>query len=462
MMQRLRQRLTWILLALLPFHALLVTVGTRIILGPGHAPWAPLALWKECLLGVIMALATAELVIVRKIWRMDLLDALVCGMAVIAVVLSATLRTPPSLIALGARYDFLPQIVFVVMRRVPWSEEFERSLMRLLVAVGLIVAMLGILSLFLPLPVFVWLGYSDLHSLYLPQQPLAPYQQIGESVLRRIQGPMSGPNQLGLWLLLPWSALVVSVLAGVRRGRSKGTVLIGAIIILALLLTLSRAAWIATAVILAFALAWKLSKRAYRRLLIFGGGSVALCLIIATLALPQVFFRLSSTRGHLVRPLEAIGMIVRHPFGQGLGSAGPAMNRVSDTCVLLRPQDDPGWAKSQPELCVFLGTIQVQPKDRTCHCPFLPENWYLQIGVELGVLGMALFVTLVTIILLRLRRFAIDAQRGIRSMLGATAFLAFLGIGVAGCFLHVWEDAAVAYSGWLLVAVSLSPREAKS
>jgi hypothetical protein len=31
-----------------------------------------------------------------------------------------------------------------------------------------------------------------------------------------------------------------------------------------------------------------------------------------------------------------------------------------------------------------------------------------------------------------------------------------LGISIAALFLHAWEDAGVAYTGWIVVAVALS------
>ena len=62
MLQRSRERLVWILLGLLPLHALLVTVGTKLIAGPGQAPLAMLALWKEAVLGVILLIALVETV----------------------------------------------------------------------------------------------------------------------------------------------------------------------------------------------------------------------------------------------------------------------------------------------------------------------------------------------------------------------------------------------------------------
>src|SRR5438876_1171140 len=63
MLRSLRERLTLALIALLPFHALFITVATKLIAGPGHAPLGPLAIWKEALLGLIVALAIVEILI---------------------------------------------------------------------------------------------------------------------------------------------------------------------------------------------------------------------------------------------------------------------------------------------------------------------------------------------------------------------------------------------------------------
>jgi hypothetical protein len=130
--------------------------------------------------------------------------------------------------------------------------------------------------------------------------------------------------------------------------------------------------------------------------------------------------------------------MMEHPFGTGLGSAGPASNAVTDTCVMLDAGADTSWAKDRTDLCVFVGGQQVQPMNDVCSCPVLTENWYLQWGVEMGFLGLVLSLLL----------FLFVFFKNVRS----PAALAFLGISVAGVFLHSFEDAAVAYSIWLLVA----------
>ena len=226
----------------------------------------------------------------------------------------------------------------------------------------------------------------------------------------------------------------------------------GVLLLGALFLTFSRAAWIAAFVMAMVTLCRSVPRRLLKRVAVGAVLIVVAIAVTASLLFPSVFFRLSSSRGHLTRPLQAIGHMVDHPFGEGLGAAGPASNRVSETCVFLRPQDDPSWAKTTPRLCVFLGQTQVQPADHVCRCPFLPENWYLQIGVEMGVVGCVLFLVLVVLILRILAREL--GNSGTRE-LGTVAFLAFLGISIAALFLHAWEDSAVAYTLWLLAATQL-------
>ncbi|HVW66215.1 MAG TPA: hypothetical protein VHA78_00620 [Candidatus Peribacteraceae bacterium] len=446
MLQRVREWLTLVLIALLPFHALAVTVLTKIIAGPGHAPLSVLAGWKEALLGIILLIAIIEWAKKRS-WNIsiDWLDVLILILVILTATISDVLHTGRSLALLGFKYDLLPLAAFFVARRVGWSAWFLEVLMTVILWVGGIVAVYGIVSFFLPPQFFYALGYSDATSLYIPNGPLAAFQQIGGLNVNRIQGPMSGPNQLGIWLLIPISIALLRVQK--KAGAKLWALLI--ILLIALLMTFCRAAWVATFVMLLIIVYPWLRNHSSRRMW-YGGAFTLLVLVFAAAALfPGELVRVSSTRGHLEHPLQAVQMMIAHPFGQGLGSAGPASNHVSDACVLLRPQDDPSWAKSQPNLCVFLGDTQVQPMNRVCQCPFLPENWYLQIGVELGWIGFVVYLALIVLVLVRLTR--IHEVHGE----GMAFFLMFLGISVAALFLHAWEDAAVAYGAWMMLAAVL-------
>jgi hypothetical protein len=452
-LQTLRERLTLVLFALLPLHALLVTVGTRLMIGPNHAPLTVLALWKEGLLGIILLVAIVELLSRRSgddvvsaagKWRLDVMDFLILALVALSVTVSLAMNQSLLLFALGFRYDFLAPCAFLILRRVPWSDAFRTLFLRMIVILGGLIAAYGIATFFLPLSFFTTLGYSELHSLYLPDHPIAAYQQIEHSTLRRIQSTLSGPNQLGLWLLLPLGAVLATAATDPRRRNA----LVTALLLPALAFTFSRSAWIASACVIGLAALAKFHLRFRKREWFLLGVGGALVAVILALIAPTILLRLSSTRGHFERPLEALYMMIDHPLGKGLGTAGPASNHVNDACVKLRPQDDPSWAKDRPDLCVFLGDTQVQPVDRACSCPVLTENWYLQIGVELGFLGFFLFLALTLIILLRLWHKREDP-------IVLWALLGFAGISIASLFLHAWEDTAVAWPLWILLSLVL-------
>lgn len=461
MLQSIRERLVLLLLALLPFHAFFVTVGTRLIVGKGHAPLAPLALWKEMLLGMVLLLMICELFLSAKdvfripyyVFRIDVIDALILALLVLGVFVTAFTHQDWRLAAFGFKYDFLPLIAFLLARRVPWSERFRSAIVTVLLTVGTIVATYGILTAFLPTSFFRWLGYGPAHSLYFADAPLAAFQQVSETTMRRIQSTMSGPNQLGVWLLVPLGILVS------LQAKGRGLLVywfIGLLVWGALLLSFSRTAWIAAFVMVAVSIGGRIPRRYLKRALVGGGIGMVACGIVATLLFPSILLRLSSSRGHITRPLQAIGRMIEHPFGTGLGTAGPATNRTGETCVHLRPQDDPSWAKTTPSLCVFLGSTQVQPTDHACRCPFLPENWYLQIGVEMGWLGFFLFIALVVLVLRGLLVYWLIGVPVASDPvpLGKVTFLVFLGLSVAAFFLHAWEDSAAAWTAWLLAGMA--------
>jgi O-antigen ligase len=288
---------------------------------------------------------------------------------------------------------------------------------------------------------------------------------------------MSGPNQLGLWLLMPIAIAIAKIQESKKQGIqtiSKSSICkklpvwhldfgcslyLGVCILelIALILTFSRAAWIGAAVIVGITL-WPVLRSLSRRTAICLLSSAFCFLVLVLVLFPAILLRAASSRGHIENPLKAIQMMIDHPFGLGLGKAGPASNRTSDACVLLDAGADVSWASDRPNLCVFVDSVQVQPLDRVCSCPFLPENWYLQIGVEMGWMGMLIFMILVVMVVVRLLDVASYElrEREATRILAARSFLfCFVGLSVAALFLHAWEDSAVAYTIWILIAILL-------
>lgn len=432
---RLRERLTLVLLALLPFHALGVTVLTRLVDGPNQPPMGALALWKEVLLAAVLLLALVEIFRGdrKKAMKLDRYDLCIVVLAAALAVATVLNGTDVGQAFYGVRYDLVPLAAFVVLRRVPWSEAFLQKLPVVLGGAVLAAVLYALVTAVLPASFFTWLGYSDLHSLYVPGRPIAAFQQIGGTDLRRLQGAMSGPNQFGIWL----ACLLPIVLALPNRKRR----VLAPLVLLAVLLSFSRAAWIATAVIV-FIHFWPFVRTLHARTVAIACTGVLAIAFSAMFFFPSVILRIESSADHLRNPLEAVGIMVREPLGRGLGSAGPAHNRVADACVFRGEGEDVSWAAPHQDLCVFVGGEQVQPVGRTCACPLRPENWYLQLGVEGGWVAMFAFVALVILL--------------IRRLWPTPPAMGLLAVAIAGLFLHAWEDAAVAYTTWILCAIVLT------
>ncbi len=451
-LQAFRERLVLVLLAFLPFHAFLVTVLTKAIAGANHAPLPFLAIWKELLLAVILVIAFIE-IFKKRSFRLDILDGLILLLSAVAVFLFASKHQSLGTFALGFKYDLIPLLAFLVLRRVPWSDQFQKLLISVLIVVGCIVSAYGIIAEFLPLRFFVWLGYSDLHSLYSANGPLAAFQQLEGGMMRRAQSVFSGPNQFGLWLFIP-----LGILLGQwsnNRVASGKWLVVSIMILVALVLSFSRAAWIAAVVMIAFTFIRSTNALHCRKLCMVILGFFACFSLAVAFLFPSVFFRINSSSDHLRKPVEAIRMTIKNPLGLGLGTAGPASNRMSDTCVQLPKDADFSWAKDRQDLCVFVDSMQVQPSDRVCSCPLLTENWYLQIGVELGVIGFVLYLMLTFLLL---KWLVVSGQWLVlpTNHYPLFTFLSFLGLSLAALFLHAFEDSAVAYSVWVLLAVAFA------
>ena len=105
-----------------------------------------------------------------------------------------------------------------------------------------------------------------------------------------------------------------------------------------------------------------------------------------------------SDQQRLVALEKSTELISQEPFGHGLGSAGPASFQ-SDS-------------------------------------PVISENWYLQIGYELGVIGLILYIAAFVSLLG-------EFFRNLENSLAAALFAATIGLLATNIFLHAWADSTL-------------------
>lgn len=466
---------------LLPFHAFL---KTALDLPP------ILAAWKEIfLLGFLFA-ALLEIWENRKSFRIDLLDFFLLFFAFWSL-LTGFLWTgdstghffPDNLpqVAFGAKYGFFFFLLFFAFRHLSFSVLQKKYLFRIAFASAGIAIFFGLTQkAILPEEFLTHFGYSaEYGRTELTDGAAISYcHKIENSITHeescRVQSTFSGPNQFAAFLLIFLPLFFYGVLNSRKALPAAFFLLLFLAGSIDLLFSFSRSAWIGAMLSAAafFIISAKNPRAAFLHFLLFCGGVLALFfpvfvidrwdefkilalsfsgifLVAMTLSvffsiqkplfsplLGSVFpvvltgllavraffdtffwniiFRPSSTQGHFERMSEGISAIFFHPFGSGLGDAGPASARFAA----------PG------------------------ETGFLPESWYLQVGIESGFLGIFLFCGILFLVGKKLFES--------KNEFAAPLFLGLVGISGAAMFLHSWEDSAVSLVFWGLAGIALS------
>lgn len=194
-------------------------------------------------------------------------------------------------------------------------------------------------------------GYRNDWSTYLPGEALAFCQRIENSELCRFQGFLSGPNQLGSFLVMVF---------GLNAWKKpKGYLLIGFTVLLGIILSMSRSAYLATFVMIGLFLVWfnrEFIKKNYKWILGVGAGVIMIGIFAFSEQITLVLDRPGSNSERLRLWMEGWNFWKeKFWLGHGLGASGPA-SRYSEFKELI------------------------------------PENWFLQIGGQFGLVGLISYI----------------------------------------------------------------------
>lgn len=486
-LQRLAVGILAIVLALLPLHPFLSTALGSQLGGSASAFGFVISAWKEIVLVVFIGLVAALSWQQRDRFRFDSID-LAIVLFVLVSCITGVLFTgngfPDNLpqVIWGAKYGLFFFVTFFAVRQLTFSAQEKRLLVTAALVPAVVVIGFGLLQkTVLPEEFLIAFGYNDEYGVTESGQGISYCHKIENRITHqefcRIQSTLSGPNQLGAYLLIVLP-LVLFLTTRTRQKWQQGAL---AVLLAAgvgvLFLTWSRSAWIGmlAAIAALFVVQSPRPFAAIEYLAIFGSGIVALffpalvidrwdelkpiaviaasgCLVLllasfvwnlrqraflptASVVFPlflammifvrarfdtffwNIILRPSSSQGHWERWSDGAYYIFKYPLGLGLGDAGPASARFA------RPGET----------------------------GFLPESWYLQVGLESGLLGLALFLTIIVLVTIAL------LQNG--DWLSKALVLSLAGISAASLFLHSWESAAVALSFWILCGVALARTE---
>ncbi len=305
-------------------------------------------------------------------------------------------------------------ICFVVAARSSWLRVHWQ---KLLLWPAAIVIIFGLLQQFvLPANVLSHVGYGP--------DTIPAYQTIDQKPdFVRTQSTLRGPNPLGAYLLLVITALSGLWLVNKQRKLSGLALTIAATAVL--FFTYSRSAWLGLIVSLAFLVYWSVKNPKFRRLALLTATIAILILGSLVLALrdnnalQNTLFHTDETSrsaesSNAVRT-QAISdgarSVIREPFGRGPGTAGSASFRNS-------------------------------------HPPRITENYFIQIGQEVGILGLTLFIAINILVAKALWR-----QR--QQILAKVLWASLAGITLVNLLSHAWPDDTLAYIWWGLAGIAL-------
>ncbi|MEA2146034.1 MAG: O-Antigen ligase, partial [Solirubrobacteraceae bacterium] len=370
--------------------------------------------------------------------RADTVDRLALGFIALAalylLVGSAIVPSAPSSLSvrlLAFRQDAGFVLVLLGARHAPLPADFLQRAGRAAIAVA---AVVGAVCIFETLDASGWnhfvvstIRYTRyevgiLHAKIPNYDDIRIYGTIGGGQIVRAGSVFVSALTCGFYLVLGFALALERT---VRERTSPAILLALPVIGAGLLLTQTRSAILAGVIvtILAFAPAAgrRRSWRTQLGLLMAILAIVAIPAVVSTGLTKRVTGALnntdSSSLAHASAFWDGLHAIARQPLGYGLGTSAGTGQRFQTA-----------------------GSSVV-----------VPENDYLQVGVELGVIGTLLFVALTVAVVVHLRR---AARRWASGPLAAT-MAAAAGLMVAAWVLQTWTDVTVSWTMWGMAGASL-------
>lgn len=423
---KLASNLSWIavaILVLVPFHAF-ITVWLSSF--AGH--YTLLRLWKEFLLAVITVGALYILIrdkaLLKRVinfWPARLIGIYTLVLLIWGFAALARHDVTGKAMWYGLLVDLRFLVFFMaVLVLAAKSDILSRGWMKFLLTPAMLVAAFAVLQyLILPYDFLKHFGYGPSN--------ITPYETINHNINNiRVASTLRGANPLGAYLVVPLSVLFVMLIRNKTSRRDGVIFTIG--LLMALAFSFSRSAWIGAFLSLLI-IAWlSLNSRRAKKTILIGlaavlvlGGLIAVGLRNNT-TFENAFLHtdrnskavMSSNEGHSAAFKGAVKDIAHQPLGGGVGTAGP------------------------------------QSTYNYGHYGRISENYFLQIGQEAGLIGMALFIAICAAVgkLLWERR---------AEPLALALFASLIGLTFINLLSHAWTDDTLAYLWWGLAAVALTP-----
>ena len=406
-----------LLIAYIPFHGF---ISTWIISENGNE--LRYKAWKEVLIILMLVVAFNYLSrhrdVLKKLAERRINQVIVVyGLLhlIVALFTDQTLKAFMHGMVINLRFlaiFLLAQVIVEIYK----SDTVKRLTIKTLLVVSTIISALVILQILLPKEFLQHFGYGE--------DTIPTYFTIDRNLeYIRYASTTRGPNVLGAYLILPVTTLTAFFFVKRNWRKIAQTVLM----LFALLMTFSRSAWLgllASVGIYKIYFSPKKIRDTVRKLLpvllIFVAIFIA---VFSTTDFIQhtVFHQdpddlsdvINSTDEHWEATKAGVEDVISNPLGSGVGTAGPAS----------RSNDKPAR---------------------------ISENYFVQVGQEVGVVGLALFIW-INVLLAQALLHKRDEE-----IMKPVLFSALIGLTVVSMLLHGWADEEVAITYWGIAGLYLN------
>ena len=402
------------LVVLLPFYPLIF--GQLVKFGVPTAALGYARYWKDVILLTLVARAVPNL----RLAELDLADQL--ALAFLGLIgLYIVLPIGPDIYVrlLGGRQLASFILLFLAARHLRLPATATRRLEIAILGAGAIVAAIGLWNYLRPDDFANWISstgafqwQTEVLGAAGPQGVVVFHTIAAGNVVVRAGSIFLNPLGAAFFLLVPVGIVIGRAAAGQVQRLELA---VGALCAAGVIVTVTRTAIVAVPVMIAVAL---LAGRRPGRVAVWWlvGAAVLYPLVDSVGLAHQLSSALDtgsvSTAGHLSALQQDLAATLSHPLGNGLGTGG-----------------------SQGQRFAVTGAITA-------------ESWYFQVAIEVGILGMLLFIALLGQVLASLWRRASTGEAP-----AVAALCALSGLAAGGLFLHSFDNLHTSYPAWALAGL---------
>lgn len=311
---------------------------------------------------------------------------------------------------------FLAYLFVAIILGKTYKNLLNKKLLKILILISTITCIIAFIQYLLPKDIMTYFGYSI-------ERGVKPNFFIDDKVdFPRVMSTIRDPNSYGAYLLFSVTLLWVMLLKRIWSRRKVAVLLI--VHSIALFLTFSRGAWIGTLISLLIATVMLVRHQALNY---WNMHKIKVLLAL----IPLLFF------GFVFRNTYIVQNVVLHS-DESTVMADPNELRLQlqDKAIKDIINDPEGHGPGTA------GLVSIGNPNGT----FLTENYYLQIGYEIGVLGLILYLTILTIVILYINKNQNELYKVILlASLGGYLFISLL--------IHLWSNEAVAAQWWIIAGV---------